>query len=306
MKLADLAYFMNERHRIYERRLAGLPPEEWTSDPIFKTFKFTNLFRELDHGTRVLRIAMNRAIAEEAPLEDVLFCAIFYRMFNWHEILTDVGWVANWEDLEGVVRSRVYDGKKVFTSCHMTTGRAGEDKHESYLEVLRPVWDERANLLSLLQDEPTLQNSFKILQRIDLVGPFVSYEIVSDLRWTPILGWHGVENGTEKSPPFGGPPDVLTWANPGPGARRGLRRLGRPETIDELVKVYHELIPLYEPHVKNHLPQSVYPASAGLWPPLELREIEHVCCEEDKRQRVLDGTGRPRERYRQENARELL
>jgi hypothetical protein len=42
------------------------------------------------------------------------------------------------------------------------------------------------------------------------LGPFLAYEIVTDLRFTALL-----ENA----------PDIMTWANPGPGAKRGITRL---------------------------------------------------------------------------------
>ena len=37
-------YFASERHRVFERRVAG-EPDPWTDDPILREFKFCNVFR---------------------------------------------------------------------------------------------------------------------------------------------------------------------------------------------------------------------------------------------------------------------
>jgi len=95
------------------------------------------------------------------------------------------------------------------------------------------------------------------------------------------------------------PTDVYTWANPGPGARRGLNRIfrGGPKNgpdknkNEQFVAEMRHLLELansgeQEPHVGQHVPL-----------PLEMREIEHSLCEFDKYMRVLKDEGRPRSRY---------
>jgi hypothetical protein len=47
-------YYLNERYSIYLKRKAGMP-KPWTEDPIFLSYKFTNVFREHDRGTTWLR-----------------------------------------------------------------------------------------------------------------------------------------------------------------------------------------------------------------------------------------------------------
>lgn len=47
MRVADLMKFASERHLIYKRREAG-QPKPWTKDKILRTFRFTNMYRELD------------------------------------------------------------------------------------------------------------------------------------------------------------------------------------------------------------------------------------------------------------------
>jgi alpha-glutamyl/putrescinyl thymine pyrophosphorylase clade 1 len=43
--------FVEERHRIWERRQAG-SPQPWTDNPILASHKFTNVYRWLDPGSQ--------------------------------------------------------------------------------------------------------------------------------------------------------------------------------------------------------------------------------------------------------------
>eukprot|EP00962_Isochrysis_galbana_P031033 scaffold10093_cov104-Isochrysis_galbana.AAC.2 len=50
----DVVEFVVERQRVFERRRAGLPPAEWTSDPILRCAKFCCIDRRDDAVTREL------------------------------------------------------------------------------------------------------------------------------------------------------------------------------------------------------------------------------------------------------------
>jgi len=116
------------------------------------------------------------------------------------------------------------------------------------------------------------------LVKFPLIGDFGAYEIVCDLRWTKLL---------DKAP------DTMEWANPGPGAMRGLNRLHgrdvkRHVPREQYIREMREL--LYVSH-------QFWPTPSEHWPALEMREIEHTLCEFDKYERVRLGEGRPRGVY---------
>jgi len=102
------------------------------------------------------------------------------------------------------------------------------------------------------------------------LGPFLSYEMVTDLRHTPIL-----KNA----------PDINTWSNAGPGCKRGLRRIWSEVHPSQLLNAMRYLLEISSRYLKDHVPS------------LELRDIEHSCCEFDKYARVYYGEGRPRSLY---------
>jgi len=143
-------------------------------------------------------------------------------------------------------------------------------------ECVTHIWVERENLISSLEKITTLEEAWNFLLQYPYIGPFVAYEIVTDLRHTYVL-----DEAT----------DICSWANAGPGAMRGLNRLtGRPL---EFCKRSHdwngEMQDLYS-ICKDRL-QIKYRM------PFEMREVEGGLCEFDKYSRILKGQGRTRSIY---------
>jgi hypothetical protein len=261
-KVEDYFGWIDERHRIYLKRCAG-EPRPWTDDPILQQFKFTNVFRELDTGTIALRLM------EEGQTDPrlIFLNTLWYRIFNWHEHAYDLGFVHEFKDLDRYIKERYRAGGRLFTGAHMVRGTdGGRPKHFGYLELIERVWN--GPIPDMVAGMgPLIQGWFRDIINIPYIGDFTAYEIASDLRWS-----------------LDTPSDVLTWGNPGNGARRGLKRLGLAPTVDsmrELLKYAHK----YTDLVHNG------------WPPFEMREIEHCLCEFDKYERCRQGQGRPRSKY---------
>lgn len=278
--IKDLAYWINERHSIFVNRFVRELPKPWTNDPIFQQYKFTNAFRQLDKGTIVLREMLMRRQTDDPGL--ILFNIIWYRLFNWYEHAEHLGFIEKYKTLDSYIQTRFRTHKKIFTGAHMTTGVAYEDKHISYLRACKIAWDRKDSLCSSIIASQTMEIVFNDLLDLYMVGRFIAYELVCDLRFTRLL-----ENATDK----------LTWANMGPGAQRGLRRLGMPhknqaEGLASMRELFIQLPNYFNREVAEH--------RMGLYikdPPFELREVEHSLCEFDKYQRVKLGEGRPRGRY---------
>ena len=116
------------------------------------------------------------------------------------------------------------------------------------------------------------------------MGPFMAYEVVTDLRHTYLLRDAN---------------DILTWANAGPGAMRGLNRLTGRDL--EYSRRSHdwcgEMRDLYE-IVVERLPVSITQRNDL---PYEMREIEGGLCEFDKYSRLYKGQGRTRSIYKPNN-----
>tara|TARA_X000001388_G_C2136739_1_gene87090 strand:- start:29 stop:553 length:525 start_codon:yes stop_codon:yes gene_type:complete len=165
------------------------------------------------------------------------------------------------------MQDRMARKEKVYTGAYMLTGTLGGTKVEQTVDkILTPLY---ANFPC---DFSSLENCWKSFLPYAGFSDFMSYEVVTDLRHTKWLC---------KAP------DIMVWANPGPGAMRGLNRIfGRP--LDSKQKK-----PLFIQEMRDLL------ALLNNEPlPLEMRDIEHCLCEFDKYERARLGQGRPRAKYK--------
>lgn len=258
--------FMNRRHDIFLKKERG-DPWPWTTDPIFQEFRFTNVYRELDQGTLWLRHMLP---TDTKDPWFIVFNVIWYRMFNWWEHARDIGAVDCVEYLADRIHRRKAAGFKLFTSAHMTVGKAREAKEDTMLRSLREIWDDQDRITRCMNFYERMEDMFDVVTEYFGIGKFIGYEIVTDLRHYPAL-W---KNET--------PLDLNDWANIGPGCKRGLIRLDLAE--DSLTSLRYLL---------HRSPEFL----ADWMPKLELRDIEHSLCEFDKYERARLGQGRPKERY---------
>lgn len=296
--------FARERHAIYMRRQRN-DVWPWTSDPILQTYKFTNVFRELDRTTVWFRENVRNKL-RDTP--DVMLATVVFRWFNristgeaiflqknlreqtaWEELLaSDVksGICA----LRGAVRA--YCGKGPYvTGAYMIKTPTDMDKLTGVCDNIEKFmtrsagyngwdesWTEVADRCCSRSREITLESVWDWLRQFPFQGPFLAYEVVTDLRHTTLL-----ENA----------PDISTWACAGPGAKRGLNRLrGRPvrQGLPQDIAVA-EMRKLLQLARVNH-------RWSRDWPQWEMREVEHTLCEFDKYERARLGEGTPKALYR--------
>lgn len=311
-----------ERYHIMLRRRAG-QPAPWTEDYALSNFRFCNIFREDDTVTVWFRETIREKL-RSSP--DVLLATVLFRWFNrvrtgeaiFAQSLLDLGTspsfgadgLTAWEAREGcsntqewmsLLESSIknYCGRGPYvTGAYIIKTPDGLDKLAGVLdcvqkfmegrqtwhhtdiytgktESVRLDWRDVADLALLRRGDITLQGVWEWLRRFPFMGDFMAYEVVTDLSHTDLLN---------KAP------DILEWANPGPGATRGLGRMqwGNKSFYSPREKV-----------VLNSLMVSILAAVPDYWPvdwpAWDMRTVEHTLCEFDKHQRVMTGEGRPRQ-----------
>jgi hypothetical protein len=274
-------FWIKERHNIYLKRKAGLP-KPWTTDPVLQVYRFCNPFRENDKVTTWLR-------EHFIPLGDgradcvLAFNLVWFRMFNRIETAAALGFQDTWEPeaVKALLRERA-KAHPVFTGAYIIRSEFGKPKIDSIVDTLTKVYDARQDLVDEINASRSLQHVTRWLTRFPYIGDFMAFEMVSDMRHTRLL-----DTAT----------DIMTWANPGPGAYRGLRRMfGEPKMRKDgqveqyLVKT--KMVPL----MQELLARSSEKLGPD-FPPLEMRDIEHSLCEVDKYCRVKFNEGRPRQLY---------
>lgn len=313
-RINDIAAFMKARHDIYLDRKAG-KPGPWTADPVLRDGRFCNIFRELDTVTIWVEENIRKPYADHPHLWFMLAIA---RYINWPDTLRylmDEAEPGTWPDEDGFEPAKLTKaledyaaaGNKVYTGAYMIRAESDPSKewyswtkHRYIAEiVLGRLWEDREEWQRMLETTPGVLRAFNRLEtvwekfqqpRYIGWGPFMAYEVVTDLRHTRYL-----RNA----------PDIYTWANAGPGAIRGLNRLygrdlaakPRPEqTNAEMIELMQELNAL-DARGFNETFGPPQLGSPHVGPRFEARDIEHTLCEFDKYERVRLNEGKMRSKY---------
>jgi hypothetical protein len=262
--------FVRERHAIYERRKRG-KRRPWTQDPILHLYKFTNIYRELDKTTVALRAFFRDDVRcyHRDPAAFV-FNVVWARWTSWPASWATLGYRREWDPVvvKAKLHARRLAGEKVFTGAYIICAAPNRAKIDSIVDAATAVWKDREALHAVCRASKSLQAAAQKLTEYYLIGKFMAYEVVTDLRHTPVLS---------------DAKDINTWANPGPGAKRGLMRLHGPLGTPGRLAAMRALLSHSRLHTR--LP----------W--MELRDIEHALCEWDKYCRVLYAEGTPRTYY---------
>jgi hypothetical protein len=315
MKRGIAAFFRYARAR-HECYLMKQSDPEWaTKDPILYKYRFTNVFRELDKTTAWFRKHVRDPMNSEKSL-DIMLATVVFRLLNRIEVGEAMfcdddllgGFAAfdafretgDTRPLVRAIKSRCGKGPYV-TGGYIISSPPGYSKLDGMMRVIKGFykgsrewdnagagvlstmgWDGEESVTVMLTAGPgeyTLESTWLWLRKFDYFGNFHSYEIVTDLRHTYLLDQA---------------PDIMTWANPGPGCRRGANRvMGRDKSDKsadraQLIQEMQEILA----HAKN---KDLWPREWGKW---EMRDVEHTLCEFDKYERVRNGEGRPRGVYR--------
>lgn len=280
-------YWINERHMIYVKRFEKELHAPWTKDKILREYKFTNAFRQLDRVTQAWTDRFCRLLHKGRDMTDgdLLFQLCQFRFFNWPETYDKLFFgMSKWnlKKAKALLDDMKSEKKQIFTGAYIITAAGRTDpKHYVIAEALDELYETRDELAEAIRDEESMQHTTKVLASITTVGPFIAYEIACDLRHTRILA-HAK--------------DRLSWANTGPGAKRGIHRLlyGKIGGVENLPKgeyndVMHDLLKMAPSKLGKHFDKAEWP--------FEMREIEHSLCEFDKYMRVKNGEGRPRSKF---------
>ena len=278
-ELDRYCYWQVERENIrLQKEVSKLPPP-WTNDPILREFKFCQVFREDDRTTRWFKTHIREPLYYS---EDVLMATVIFRWFNLigtGRTLLEHDLLCNW-DREKAIKEITKQSKWV-TGAYIIKTPNGMDKVTGVSECISHMWNDRKFLVNKIYQKKSLETTWNLLRDYPYMGPFMAYEVVTDLRHTYLL------NGAE---------DVLTWANAGPGAMRGLNRLtGRElgyskrshDWVGEMKELYKEVQTKLPVHILNRNEMAY-----------EMREIEGGLCEFDKYSRILKGEGRTRSIYK--------
>ena len=274
-------YWINERHAIYQKRAKGVRPP-WTEDPILQEYKFTNPFRENDRVTVWMRNNWTKP-NNNRPHGEIIFNCCLFRMVGTSEFADEHGWVQQFNPAQTkqLINTRIERGLRTFTGAYIITNQGLKlPKSEVVVDYfLSPIWENKEALAQTATNSQSLQALHEEMAtyRGWGGGGFMSYEVVTDLNYTPVLS---------------SAKDRYRWANAGPGAKRGLNRIHDRPLKSRLGdyqcnREMQDLLELSGRYIGKHIdPLAV-----------DMRCIEHSLCEWDKYERVRLGQGKPRSKY---------
>ena len=180
-----------------------------------------------------------------------------------------------------IIGERLLNKQRTFTGAYIITnqGLSLPKKDVVIDHFLSPIWKNKTEISEVAKTTMSLQAVHKKMAtyRGWGGGGFMSYEVVSDLNYTPVLAQAK---------------DRFTWGNAGPGAIRGINRIEgatlkrsiKPEVANEKMQ---QILKLKYVYTDKHIDVSK----------VDMRTVEHSLCEWDKYERVRLNQGRPRSKF---------
>lgn len=257
--------------------------QPWTDDPILSSHFFTNVYRELDRGTKFYteEVIGTRYGNGEVSLLDLIFNTLVYRLFNRIGTYNELGFVpyGRWHFSNTVPKLQEYErgGHKVFTDAFTVTGvKFGEfpDKLSNICYLIDQLQDLIPSYTRELVRTRDLRSIFEATLLLPGFGAFLAYEITIDLNY-----WFS--RYSEDS-----------FVNIGPGCKEGLTYIWGKQKGSFYLEALKYLRYNQEEWFREF--GLVFPYYDNKQ--LSLRNIEHSLCEASKYMRTKlsrDALGNP-------------
>lgn len=271
-----------ERERIRIRRQAGYE-KPWTADPWLQKYFFCNAFRVHDKVTKFYMEWIKPLLEEEYPRYDlILFNTMMFRIFNHPETMARVGLITKSYDPAYVIEitNSMLASKRVVFGPAYIISNLGQSLPKNVLvaRTLQQAWNSSTDMWLKIAADPRLEVAQEQCRKISMFGPFLRYEVVTD------LSYHIMKDAT----------DIYTWANLGPGAERGLNRLNR-QPLTTKWKPHSALIAMRQ--VLEYMNETWSEYEELPENKLTMRDAEHTLCEFDKYSRIVLQQGRMKRHF---------
>ena len=182
--------FVYERQLIWHKRTILHLPAPWTEDKILQTYKFCNVYRQLDAGT----LAISKYLQAEYSPEQKLFNIIAYRFFNRRNTIEHLfGGFLNPQTFNFSSYEQRFDKIKqkenIFSNAYLISSHPYNPKYrpqEKHIQILLMLNDLRIQMPNLVKDlkEHKAQEGLNIIQSyVHMAGPFLAGQILLDATY---------------------------------------------------------------------------------------------------------------------------
>jgi len=292
-------YYIIERHQIYKKKTLQKLPAPWTEDKILQKWKFTNVFRDLDPGTKFVT---ERICKECDSFPDFIFNCIIYRIYNRVSTMESCGFPFSLEKfdkdkfLEALKYQRDVKKESLFTNAFMVSAfinwkHLEKDKAIRSAECVYEISQKlkKTNMLAEMKEYSgsyeDSKKTFENMKSFDGIGNFLGYQIAVD------IGYRYPRVFNE---------DLFTVA--GPGCIKGLERIFKKSAFkEEKSKMYEYLISWLVEHQEEYFKKNKVDPDELFddrkLPRLNIMAMENCLCEISKYIKVKKGQGKCRNAY---------
>lgn len=267
-----------------------LPPP-WTEDPVLSTQRFTNVYRELDPGTRY---EIECILEAKAPVKDRVFNTMIYRLIGRAETHRELGFQNvdsfSSDHMVATLRRIRARGGSPFTGAYLVAGYSSEGSSEKAVNVARLFARLQAHFelfFHRLFTARDSQGAYEALRAESGFGNFLAYQVLVDLLYPlrstggrPLLGFSQDE-----------------WAAAGPGAQRGLALLVEPDSATELDSMRWLRVNQRAEFLRLGIDFPFLTDEHGREVEISLANIQNCLCEFYKYIKIREGRGRGRRRF---------
>ena len=295
-----------DRQMIWKRRFIDCSPAPWTSNEIFKKYKFCNLYREHDRSSQweIRNIIMDNRLSDK----NLIWKILVYRTFNNPETFARA--LSKWQN--GIPDYESYNenefavhiddiramGLNPFTNAYSIAGSvvAGDSIDNAFCHTVIPAIHRSINAIyTILQNADTPEQIITFLMTLPGASSFIAHEYYQDFTYISIYTDRTIMRF-----------DQNDFTNLGPGSSQGVRLLFSKLKGSEQLSCYEYLQNIAEekleeiglengelmPYVRWNKELCKYEVITEC--NLSLNQIEGALCEFSKYMRILRGTGRPR------------
>ena len=208
--------FAAMRQEAFFNRIEGMA-FPWTSDHIISRYKFTNVYRASD---RVSQYLIKNVIYEPTlppTPKEILFRILLFKLFNkietWELLKSTFGEITyedySFRNYDNILTKAFSSGKKIYSAAYiMPSGKSYFGlirKHSNHLKLIELIIN--SNAVERLMETKRMQQAFEIIKSFPSLGDFLSYQLLIDINYSPILNFSESE-----------------FVVPGPGAKGGISK----------------------------------------------------------------------------------
>lgn len=297
---------MFERHLIWYKRFI-LKNDVLTDDNIFQTYKFTNVYRELDRNTQW---EINNIISDKTlDLRQLMFNILMFRMINnintFNLAENRFGWkygIPNVDEynpdvfynfLEDLKR----EGVVAFTSAYLVYNGVNTTRNDFFARNLFKFFAENIDvIIDKCKNAKTPREVLNYLESIEGIGGFNAYQLYIDLTYIGIFSNHHLFDFKKND-------DI----NVGPGSTTGallvFPKIAKKNTIDAFYYL-KDIAPIELQKIADRrnikFPYVTFTKNGTELTDectITITEIEHWLCEFQKYYGVLHNTGKTRKKF---------